>query len=118
MLEELSGDAGYALSLPFFLSLHSLWEPFPFLLLQDTVTPNARLSQNTGFPLFAPQTSLSLFHSTVAGVQPCWRRPGLGWRTGLMGTACPSIAGGPDCPLFGLQWLILISAGTSKVAHM
>lgn len=77
---------------PFFLFLHSLWEPSPFSLLQDTLTPNARLSQNTGFPLFAPQISLSLLHNTRAGVQPCWRREGLGWRKGLKSPAWTSVA--------------------------
>lgn len=114
MLEELTGDAVYAFSLPFSPSLHYFWEPFPFSLPQDTVTPNARLSQNTGFPLLVPQISLSFLHSTMADVQPFWRRESLGWRKGLMGTACPRIAGGPNCPLFGLQWLIPISASTSK----
>lgn len=62
VLEGLSGDAGDALFSPFFLFLHSCWEAFAFSLLQDTVTPNLRLSQNTDFQLFAPQVNLSLQH--------------------------------------------------------
>lgn len=105
MLEELSGDAGYALS---FLShcLHSLHKLFPFSLIQHTVTSSTRLPQRTGFPLqHLRSASLSSTAPWVvfslAGNVKAWDGERTRWRQ-----HAPVKLMGQRAHCLDLQWLV------------